>query len=60
MTNLLIDIGNTTCKVAFESEGQLGDIYRSPGLDVTKFILSVIGEQRPDVVVLSNVREDNV
>ena len=60
MTNLLIDIGNTTCKVAFESEGQLGDIYRSPGLDVTKFILSVIGEKRPDVVVLSNVREDNV
>jgi pantothenate kinase, type III len=59
MTNLLIDIGNSNCKVAFEENGVLGEIFRSSQLDILKFLLSVIEGKELDVIVLSNVREDD-
>lgn len=59
MTNLLIDIGNSNCKVAFEEQGELGEIFRSAQLDILRFILSVIGEKELNVIVLSNVREED-
>lgn len=57
MTNLLIDIGNSNCKVAFEEDGILRDIKRSSQLDTLKFILSIIKGEELNVIVLSNVRE---
>lgn len=60
VTNLLIDIGNSNCKAAFCSAGELGDIFRSADEDPTEFILSVIGENDIDVMVLSTVREENL
>lgn len=59
MANLLIDIGNSNCKVAYCSGGELGEIYRSSQEDVLGFVLEIIKEERPDVIVLSTVREDN-
>ena len=59
MTNLLIDIGNSNCKIAFEEKGELGEIFRSAQLDILRFILSVIGEHELNVIVLSNVREED-
>ena len=59
MANLLIDIGNSNCKVAYCNGGELGEIYRSSQEDVLGFVLEIIKEERPDVIVLSTVREDN-
>ena len=60
MANLLIDIGNSNCKAAFENGGKLGEIHRSAGEDVLSFILSLTGECKYNVIVLSTVREDDV
>lgn len=59
VTNFLIDIGNSNCKVAFEREGKLTEIIRSPRLDTLEFILSVIEGKELDVIVLSTVKEDD-
>ena len=59
MANLLIDIGNSNCKVAYCNGGELGEIYRSSQEDVLGFVQEIIKEERPDVIVLSTVREDN-
>lgn len=59
VTNFLIDIGNSNCKVAFERDGKLTEIIRSPRLDTLEFILSVIEGRRLDVIVLSTVKEDD-
>ena len=60
VVNLLIDIGNSNCKVAYCKGGELGEIYRSSDDDILGYILSLIGETELDVIVLSTVREDNV
>jgi type III pantothenate kinase len=59
VTNFLIDIGNSNCKVAFEENGKLGDIVRDSGIDTLDFILSVIQTIHVNVIVLSTVREDD-
>lgn len=59
MANLLIDIGNSNCKIAFEQEGELRGILKSSQADLLSFILEVIGGQHFDVIVLSTVREDD-
>ena len=60
MAGFLIDLGNTNCKTAFEKEGLLTEMKRSSeGEDVFSFILSSLGEEHPDTIVFSNVREDN-
>lgn len=59
MTNFLIDIGNSNCKVAFEKDGKLGDIVKDSGIDSLDFILSVIQTIHVNVIVLSTVREDD-
>ena len=59
MTDFLIDLGNTNCKVAFEKDGVLTEVKRgSFGEDVSSFILSSLGDKKPEVIVFSNVRED--
>lgn len=57
--NLLIDIGNSNCKAAFESEGRIGEIFRSPRRDIPDFILEILEGRRVDIIVLSNVREED-
>lgn len=59
MKNLLIDIGNSNCKVAYHKNGELGEIFRSSELSTLDFILSIIQTQYFDVIVLSTVREDD-
>lgn len=60
VTNLLIDIGNSNCKAAFGSNGELGEIFRSSNENLLDFILSVIADNKIDVIVLSTVREDDL
>ena len=59
MVNLLIDIGNSNCKVALKRNGELGDISRSSDENLLDFIVSYIGNKEIDVAVLSTVREDD-
>ena len=60
MANLLIDIGNSNCKAAFCNAGVLGEIYRSGDEDILSFILTLLAEITPKVIVLSTVREENL
>lgn len=58
--NFLIDLGNSNCKVAFEENGELGEIHRSSqGEDIPGFILSFLEGIEVDVILFSNVRDDN-
>ena len=60
MAGFLIDLGNTNCKTAFEEEGLLTEVKRSSdGEDVFSFILSSLRGKHPDIIVFSNVREEN-
>ena len=40
--------------------GVLGEIFRSAERDILKFILTLIADNRPDVIVLSTVREEDI
>ncbi len=40
--------------------GVLGEIFRSADRDILKFILTLIADNRPDVIVLSTVREEDI
>ena len=58
--NFLIDLGNSNCKVAFEENGVLTGIHRSTqGEDIRTFIFSKLEDKQVDVIVFSNVREDD-
>ena len=59
MANLLIDIGNSNCKVACAHGTELGEILRSSSSDLLGFILSIISDSYFEVIVLSTVREDD-
>ena len=60
---LLIDIGNTACKVAFADNEKIGKVYRCAEEDIQQFIRDVFAAEHPgqraDVAVLSNVRADD-
>ncbi len=60
---LLIDIGNTACKVAFADNEKIGKVYRCAEEDIRQFIRDVFAAEHPgqraDVAVLSNVRADD-
>ena len=60
-TNLLIDIGNTNCKVVFYYNGTMGRLRRSSERDAVGFIKSVVesGEFEVDTMIVSNVRTAN-
>ncbi len=66
MANLLIDLGNSNCKAAFHSNGELVCVYKDTGEDLEQFLnfLDIqwkekFGEEKIDVIVFSNVREEN-
>ena len=56
MANLVIDIGNTALKAAWADEMTLGRTYRYQGERILDFILSLTSEQKPEIMVLSSVR----
>ncbi len=55
MANLLIDIGNTAVKAAWAEELILTKIIRYQGDKVKNFILSLVEQQRADIIVISSV-----
>lgn len=59
MANLVIDIGNTALKAAWTDEMTLGRTSRYQGEKMLDFIISLVSEQRPEVMVLSSVRTFN-
>jgi type III pantothenate kinase len=66
MYNLLIDIGNTSCKACFSNakDCTLGKISRYEGTDMKGFIAGLLKEKeeaegKPEVIALSNVRRNN-
>jgi type III pantothenate kinase len=56
MANLVIDIGNTALKAAWAEELTLGRTYRYQGERIMDFIISLTAEQKPEIMVLSSVR----
>ena len=63
MANLLIDIGNTALKAAWADGMTLGKTFRYQGERMLDFILSLTSRTRPDMIILSSVRnfsEQNV
>ena len=56
MANLLIDIGNTTLKASWADGMTLGKTFRYQGEKKLSFILSQTSKQKPEIMVISNVR----
>ncbi len=56
MANLLIDIGNTALKASWADGMTLGKTFRYQGEKKFSFILSQTSIQKPEIMVISNVR----
>ena len=56
MANLLIDIGNTALKASWADGMTLGKTFRYQGEKKIAFILSLTSKEKPEVMVISNVR----
>ena len=56
MANLLIDIGNTTLKASWADGMTLGKTFRYQGERKLSFILSQTSREKPEIMVISNVR----
>lgn len=59
MPNLIIDIGNTALKAAWSDEMTLGKTFRYQGENMTAFILGLTSKVKPEVMVISSVRDIN-
>ncbi len=55
--NLLIDVGYTALKAAWADGITLGKTFRYQGERTAEFILGLVEKNRPEVMVLSTVRE---
>lgn len=56
MANLLIDIGNTALKASWADGMTLGKTFRYQGEKKIAFILSLTEKEKPEIMVVSNVR----
>ena len=56
MANLVVDIGNTALKASWCDGITLGKTFRYQGERMLDFILSLVEKDRPEVLVLSSVR----
>ena len=56
MANLVIDIGNTALKAAWADGLTLGRTFRYQGEHNMDFILELVSDQKPEIMVLSSVR----
>ena len=57
MANLVIDIGYTAVKASWTDGITLGKTLRYQGERITEFIVSTVGRNRPEVMVICSVRE---
>ena len=57
MPNLVIDIGNTALKAAWSDGTTLGKTFRYQGERTVDFILSLTSKVKPDIIVISTVRD---
>ena len=57
MANLLVDIGNTALKAAWADGVTLGKTFRYQGERMIDFILSITVKNKPEIMVVSSVRE---
>ncbi len=57
MANLVIDIGNTALKAAWTEGTVLGKTFRYQGERTVDFILSLTSKVKPDIIVISTVRD---
>lgn len=57
MANLIIDIGNTAVKACWSDGMTLGKTFRYQGEKELDYILSLAAKDRPQVMVVSSVRE---
>ncbi len=55
MANLIIDIGNTAVKASWSDGMTLGKTFRYQGEKVMDFILSIVGKEKPRVMVVASV-----
>ena len=56
MANLIIDIGNTALKASWCDGITLGKTYRYQGERMLDYILSMTEKEKPEIMVLSSVR----
>ena len=56
MANLLVDIGNTALKASWADGMTLGKTFRYQGEKKIAFILSLTEREKPEIMVVSNVR----
>ena len=56
MANLIVDIGNTALKASWCDGITLGKTFRYQGERMLDFILSMTEKERPEIMVLSSVR----
>ena len=56
MANLIIDIGNTALKASWCDGITLGKTYRYQGERMLDYILSMTEKEKPEIMVISNVR----
>ena len=56
MANLVIDIGNTSLKASWCDGMTLGKTFRYQGERMVDFIISLTRDSRPELIVLSSVR----
>ena len=56
MANLLVDIGNTALKASWADGMTLGKTFRYQGEKKIAFILSLTEREKPEIMVISNVR----
>ena len=55
MANLIIDIGNTAVKASWSDGMTLGKTFRYQGEKAVDFILSLVGKEKPQVMVVASV-----
>ena len=60
MANLIIDIGNTALKAAWVDGMTIGRTFRYQGERMLDFILSLTSKEKPEVLILSSVRNFTV
>lgn len=60
MPNLIVDIGNTALKAAWADGMTLGKTFRYQGENMTGFILGLTSKVKPEIMVISSVRDISV
>lgn len=57
MKNLLVDLGNTSAKIAFSEQGQIGEVFRCSKAEEQALVGRLLSTHEVGTLVLSSVRE---